>query len=95
METTYRIIGRTNGWIANRDVNFRGKTTIVIKENLTLREAQKELLSMYNYDYDTCWSNWGLAVIHSNGNAWSGPDGIRRYEYDSRVYAIEEIDIED
>ena len=95
MEKMYKITGRTNGWIASRDINFNGKCVIVIKENLTLREAKKELLRMYNYDYDTCWSNWGLAVIHSKFNAWSGSDGIRRYEYDSRVYAIEEIDIED
>ena len=95
MGKTYRIVGRTNGWIANRDANFRGKCEVTFKESLTLREAQKELLRMYNYDYDTCWSNWGLAVIHSNGNAWSGDDGIRRYEYDSRVYSIQEIEVED
>lgn len=95
MATTYSIIGRTNGWIASRDANFRGKCEVIFKENLTLREAQEELLRMYNYDYDACWSNWGLAVIHSNGNAWSGSDGARRYEYDSRVYSIEEIEVED
>lgn len=96
MATSYRIVGRTNGWIASRDVNFRGKCEVTFKEGLSLREAQKELLRMYNYDYHTCWSNWGLAVIHSNLHAWSGDDGIRTYEYDSRRYCIEEMEeIED
>lgn len=95
MKQLYKIMGKTNSWIASRDVNFRGKCEVTFKENLTLREAQKELLRMYNYDYDTCWSNWGLAVIHSNGYAWSGDDGIRTYVYDSRAYNIEEIEVED
>lgn len=90
MEQLYKVMGKTNGWIASRDVNFRGKCEVTFAKGLTLRKAQKELLAMYNNDYNTCWSNWGLAVIHSNGNAWSGSDGVRRYEHDSRVYWIEE-----
>lgn len=92
MERIYKIVGRTNSWIANRDANFRGKCEVTFADKLTLREAQRELLRMYNYDYDTCWSNWGLAVIHGNGSAWSGADGNRSYEYDSRVYSIEKIE---
>lgn len=92
---TYKIIGRTNGWIAQRDAIFKGKTEIVIEDGLSLREAQKMLLSMYNKDYESerayC-SNWGLAVIQSNrlGVGAYNTCGSRCYEYDSRVYTIEE-----
>lgn len=44
MEKNYKIVGRTNGWIASRDIHFNGKTEITIESNLTLREAQKKLL---------------------------------------------------
>lgn len=92
---TYRIIGRTNSWIAQRDATFKGRTTIEIETGLTLREAQKFLLDMYNKDYEDnrpyC-QNWGLAVIQSNryGVGAYNTCGSRCYEYDSRVYSIEE-----
>lgn len=92
---TYSIIGRTNSYIAQRDATFKGRTTIVIEEGLSLRDAQKELLSMYNRDYEderSYCSNWGLAVIQSNryGVGAYNTCGSRCYEYDSRVYSIEE-----
>ena len=37
---TYRIIGKTNGYIANRDIRFKGKTTIIIAKGLTLKEVR-------------------------------------------------------
>lgn len=70
---------------------------MTFKENLTLREAQQELLRMYNHDNDTCYSNWGLAVIHSAkrlDGAFTCSNGMRCYRYDSRDYMIEEIEIE-
>lgn len=92
---TYKITGHTNGWIAQRDSKFKGRTTITIVEGLSLRDAQKELLSMYNRDYEderSCCSNWGLAIIQSNryGVGAYNTCGSRCYEYDSRVYTIEE-----
>lgn len=92
---TYKITGKTNGWIAQRDATFKGRTEIVIEDGLSLRKAQKMLLSMYNNDYQDERSycpNWGLAVIQSNryGVGAYNTCGSRCYEYDSRVYTIEE-----
>lgn len=93
METRYRIVGRTNSWIASRDANFKGKTEVVFKDDLSLKDAKNELLRMYNYDYGTFWNNWGMAIIQSKGNAWTASDGMRAYEFDSRTYKIEEYEI--
>ena len=92
---TYRIIGRTNSWIAQRDGMFKGRTCVELLTGLTLREAQIKLLDMYNSDYSdnrpSC-QNWGLAVIQSNryGVGAYNTCGTRHYEYDSRIYSIEE-----
>lgn len=88
---TYRIIGRTNGWIAQRDVMFGGKTYIVIEKGLTLKEAQKKILDFFNEDYETYYKNWGLVRCNSDF-AYSNSDGTRGYEYDSRYFEIEEFD---
>jgi len=70
-------------------------TSVELNTGLSLREAQKMLLSMYNKDYQDerpyC-NNWGLAVIQSNryGVGAYNTCGSRCYEYDSRVYTIEE-----
>lgn len=97
-EKLYQITGTTNGWIAQRDSKFNGKTKIVLCDNLTLKEAQKKLLDFFREDYiDKCWNitNWGVAVNVSNGLASpTFSDGTRMYEYDSRVYRIEEQEIE-
>ena len=90
MEKNYKIVGKTNGWIASRDINFNGKTEITIESNLTLREAQKKLLDFFNEDYDTYYQNWGLVRCNHYDESSSRPDGTRSYEYDSRYYSIEE-----
>lgn len=94
MEKKYIITGNTNAWIAQRDSTFNGKPRIIIEEGLTLREAQKKLLEMFNEDYeDRGWYavNWGITVnISSRLAAPTFNDGTRQYEYDSRVYRIEE-----
>lgn len=93
-EKKYQITGTTNGWIAQRDPEFKGKTRIIIEKDLTLKEAQMKLLSMFNRDYEgRGWFaiNWGLAVSMSNYLASpSNSDGTRMYEFDSRFYKIEE-----
>lgn len=90
---TYKIIGRTNGWIAQRDMLFRGKTTITICEGLTLREAQRKLLEFFNEDYDQKigmpYQNWGLVRCNHPYVTSTHKDGTRSYEYDSRYYSIE------
>jgi hypothetical protein len=91
-KTSYRIIGKTNGWIAQRDAIFNGKERVVIERGLSLKEAQEKLLDMYNEDYDfdgMAFANWGLCRIHNPHNTWSQIDGTRGYEYDSRRYSIE------
>ena len=94
MEKTFKIIGRTNGWIAERDSLFKGKTKIVIADNLTLKEAQRKLLSMFNDCYELNCSNWGMAVIarryRAEGACKSHEDGTRCFIYDSRYFGIEE-----
>lgn len=93
-EKKYQITGTTNGWIAQRDLKFNGKTRIIIEKDLTLKESYKELLDMFNSDYeDKGWyaKNWGIAVNISKQKA--SPtciDGTRMYEYDGRYYQIEE-----
>ena len=88
-ETSYRIVGETNGWIAQRDPIFKGRERVVIERGLTLKEAQKKLLDFHNKDYDDLsFPNWGLCRIN-NHNTWSNSDGTRGYEYDSRRYSIE------
>ncbi|WP_462341027.1 hypothetical protein [Phocaeicola plebeius] len=93
-EKKYQITGTTNGWIAQRDLMFNGKTRIIIEKELTLKEAYKELLDMFNSDYeDKGWyaKNWGIAVNISKQKASpTCSDGTRMYEYDGRYYQIEE-----
>ncbi len=92
MEKSYKIVGRTNGWIAQRDIHFGGKTEITLDSCLTLREAQKKLLDFFNEDYSTYYDNWGLARCNHRYETTSHKDGTRSYEYDSRYYSIEEED---
>lgn len=90
---TYKIIARTNGYIASRDIRFNGRTTYVVLCHLTLKDAQRKLLEMFNHDYDNeigmPFRNWGLARINRPDVTNSFPDGTRSYEYDSRYYSIE------
>lgn len=88
---TYKITGRTNGWIAQRDSLFKGKEYITIERGLTLKEAQKKILDFFNEDYETCYKNWGLVRCNSD-MAFTHNDGTRGYEYDSRYFEIEEED---
>ena len=43
---TYRIIGKTNPYIAQRDIHFNGKPEVVFETGLTLKEAQSKLLEL-------------------------------------------------
>lgn len=90
MEKTYKITGKTNGWIAQRDTLFKGKEYITIESGLTLKEAQEKMLNFFNEDYNTGYSNWGLVRCNHGYNSWSHKDGTRGYDYDSRYYYIEE-----
>lgn len=94
MEQKFKIVGRTNGWIAKRDTQFKGKTEITITGNLTLKEAQRKLLSMFNECYELDCKNWGMAVIarkkRAEGAYKTHEDGTRSFDYDSRTFSIEE-----
>jgi hypothetical protein len=89
----YRIKGKTNGWIAQRDSKFNGSCEITIADQLNLKEAYKKLLDMYNEDNCNYPSapNWGVAVHQNRGACATFPDGTRRYDFDSRTYEIEEL----
>ena len=97
MEKKFRIVGITDGYIAKRDTQFNGKTAIIVAGNLTLKEAQRKLLLMFNDCYELNCSNWGMAVIarryRAVGAFKTRNDGTRCFEYDSRYFSIEEEEI--
>lgn len=93
---TYKIIARTNGYISNRDILFKGKTEVIIESGLLLKEAQTKLLDMYNEKYSNervYATNWGVAVIQSKpydfGAIKTFQDGTRSFDWDSRSFSIE------
>ena len=94
MEKKFRIVGITDGWTAERDTQFNGKTQIIVAGNLTLKEAQRKLLSMFNDCFELNCSNWGMAVIArkkcAEGADETHEDGTRSFDYDSRTFSIEE-----
>lgn len=76
---TYRIIAKTNPYIAQRDVRiFNGKTHVVLHTGLSLDAAQAKLTEMGEKDYD---GEFDLFFHDANGMG---------YEYDSRYFIIEE-----
>ena len=89
---TYKITGNTNGYIANRDGRFNGKQEITLFSNLSLKDARKELLSMFNSEYDTSFPNWGVVMNSKLGKDYCTrhQDGTYTFEYDSRYFMIEE-----
>ena len=94
MEKTFKIVGRTNGWIAARDSQFNGNTEINVEKNLTLKEAQNELLRMFNKCFELNCKNWGIAVIATKSRVFCAykthDDGTRCFDYDGRTFSIEE-----
>ena len=100
---TYRIIAKTNGYIANRDIQFNGRTEIIVERELTLKEAYKMLLDMFNEKYADneevgYAANWGIAVIRSrkyvDGATPTFSDGTRSFDWDRRSYVIEAEEVE-
>ena len=96
MEKKFRIVGITDDWIAKRDTQFNGKTMIIVAGNLTLKEAQRKLLSMFNDCYELGCSNWGMAVIATKSRDFCAypthEDGTRSFDYDGRTFSIKEED---
>lgn len=94
MFRTYCIIGRTNGWIAQRDIAFNGKSEVIFKKGLSLKEARKILLDWFNDDYDLGCRNLGSAMNSKAGQDYlcRYSDGTYSYQWDSRYYVIEEED---
>lgn len=92
MGKTYKIIARTNGWIASRDSSFKGKTEITLQQGLNLSDARKELLRFFCQDYEVYFPNWGVAMNSKLGRDYANrrSDGTYSYEWDSRYYSIEE-----
>ena len=90
MEKLYKITGRTNRWIAQRDHFFKGRCKITFSNNMTLRQAQIILLEYFNADFGYSYTSWGCVLGNPRVTCWSSPDGTRGYEYDGRYYSIEE-----
>ncbi len=99
---TYKITGSTNGWIAQRDIAFNGKTTITIETGLTLEDARTKLDDLFNSDYGYSHDSLEISYNEETGISEYGvderwteyQDGTASYEYDSRYFRIEE-EIED
>lgn len=95
---TYKVTGKTNGWIAQRDINFNGKTEINLAENLTLEEAREKLADFFYKDYDHYYDSVEISYNEETEESEYGVDerwndygdGTASYEYDSRYYRIEE-----
>lgn len=89
---TYKIIGKTNPWIAQRDSLFKGKCEITIHNGLTIESAKFILLAFFNADYDTHFGSWANLMRSNTGKAYAThySDGTYSYDYDSRKFIIEE-----
>lgn len=87
---TYKIVGRTDAYTANRDIHFNGKTEVVLDSGLSLKEANKKLFDFFKQDYDVEFSNWGLARMNYPWSTVTYQDGTRGYDYDGRRYSVEE-----
>lgn len=92
MEKQFQIIGKTDGWTAQRDSHFKGKEVVVFHDNLSLKEAQDIMLDWFNEEYYTCYTNWNLIMGNKyyRNFAWARKDGTRGYDYDGRYYSIVE-----
>lgn len=81
---TYKIIEKTAGQ----------RTVRIIETNLEIKDAQKELLDLFNRRHDLNVNNWGLAVIltkdRPDGATSTFRDGTRSFSYDNKTYSIEE-----
>ena len=95
---TYKITGNTNGYIASRNIEFNGKTTIEIATGLSIEDAIKELNAIfqecYGYSHDECVESYNEETDEMTfclDNRWTDySDGTASFEYDSRYYRIEE-----
>lgn len=90
----YKIIARTNGYIANRDVLFHGKSLVTLVDDLSLSDAHYALLQMFNgyrvRDGESPVFSWGAAQLcKSEPIAYpTDTNGCRRFDYDSRIFEI-------
>lgn len=100
-EKKYIITCTTDWYHARRNYgkwhdNGSGQAYKVEEEFDNLASAQKELLGMYRYKFDSDAKNWGLAVIESNrrddsdGARPTFSDGTRGFCYDIYNYDIVE-----
>ena len=93
---TYKVICKTNAYQASRNAMFKKHSTVAeILGGLSLKEAYKELLSLYNDKFEserTYATNWGIAVIQSlpylDGANITHKDGTRSFDYDGYRYEI-------
>lgn len=87
----FAIVGETNGYIANRDIRFNGKTTVTLETFDTLEEANQELLQWCKQDHQL-HGQWNWPLVKAKGYGNCRKDGTRMYEYDSRYYYTQQLD---
>ena len=80
----------------NPYIGQRNGGNITLATGLSLKQAQKLLLDLYNEKYEgerPYAPNWGLAVIQSQpfcfGARPTFNDGTRVFDWDIRTYSIE------
>lgn len=96
-QKTYKIVAKTNGWIARRDPMFNGhKTEVTLERGLSLKDARTKLLELFNdkFEWEIGYShNWGIAVNKTKklcfGANYTYKDGTRSFNWDSRTFSIE------
>ncbi len=92
----YYIKATTNRFIAQRKPEFNNSCNIIIANNLTLKEANKKLLELWNKSFADergYATNWSVAVRKSKkyptDSIYSGK--FRAFEDDGVKYSIEYI----
>ena len=95
---TYKITKQADKLIASRDASFNGNTKVTINHGLSIEEARKKLLEMYNNDWGTDFKDWSpepnpespFAYGQNPYGSVKNEDGTVSYTYNSRTYSIEE-----
>lgn len=91
----YAIICSTNPYQASRNPHFRRHhTSYVVDTFESLKDAQREMLNLFNNHFETSYSNWGLAVANTRKSgvfyAFSLKRGLRGFDYDGYMFEIVE-----
>jgi hypothetical protein len=89
---TFILFGRTNPWIANRDVTFKGRTHIAHNAQYCTRDKAAALLFQYCCDEDDNYSPSDDGSKVMEGEVIIMSMGDMGYEHDSRTWYFATVD---